>query len=59
MFVEKTTERPESVGVHSFMCGEPELLENLVDEINIDYEVNAECPYGDGESWEKIKKILI
>ena len=55
----KTTERPESVGVHSFMCGEPELLENLVDEINRDYEVNAECPYGDGESWEKIKKILI
>lgn len=54
----KTTERPESVGVHSFMCGEPELLENLVDEINRDYEVNAECPYGDGESWKRIKRFL-
>ena len=50
----KTTERPESIGTHSFMCGEPELLENLVDKINNDYEVNAECPYGDGKSWKKI-----
>lgn len=54
----KTTERPESVGVHSFMCGKPELLEKLVDEINIGYEVNAECPYGDGESWKRIKRFL-
>lgn len=50
----KTTERPESVGVHSFMCGEPEMLSDLVKEIMNNYEVNAECPYGDGKSWEKI-----
>ena len=55
----KTTERPESVGIHSFMCGEPELLEALVDKINENYEVNAECPYGDGKSWEKVTKSLI
>ena len=55
----KTTERPESVGIHSFMCGEPELLENLVDKINENYEVNAKCPYGDGKSWEKVTKSLI
>ena len=55
----KTTERPESVGVHSFMCGEPELLENLVEKINKNYEVDAECPYGDGNSWEKITKLLM
>ncbi len=50
----KTTERPESIGTHSFMCGEPELLESLVDKINENYDVNANCPYGDGNSWKKI-----
>ena len=55
----KTTERPESIGTHSFMCGEPELLENLVEEINRNFHVNAKCPYGDGDSWEKIYKILM
>jgi len=55
----KTTERPESIGIHSFMCGEPELLEDLVDKINEDYKVDAECPYGDGRSWEKVTKSLI
>ena len=54
----KITERPESIGTHSFMCGEPELLEKLVDEINDDYKVNAECPYGNGKSWEKIVDTL-
>jgi len=41
------------------MCGEPELLEDLVEEINKNYYVNAECPYGDGDSWVKITKLLI
>jgi len=50
----KTTERPESIGTHSFMCGEPETLEDLVDNINENYHVNAECPYGDGFAWKKI-----
>lgn len=50
----KTTERPESIGCHSFMCEEPNLLEKLVDKINEYYEVNAVCPYGNGKSWEKI-----
>lgn len=54
----KTTERPESVGTHSFMCPEPEELEKLVDEIVENYEVNAECPYGNGKSWEKINVCL-
>ena len=54
----KTTERPESIGTHSFMCGEPELLEDLVDNINDNYHVDAECPYGDGKSWEKILCIF-
>ena len=54
----KTTERPESIGTHSFMCGDPELLENLFQEINNNYYVNSECPYGNGKSWENIKNIL-
>jgi UDP-N-acetylglucosamine 2-epimerase (non-hydrolysing) len=54
----KTTERPESVGKHSFMCKEPELLKDLVDKINANYKVDVSCPYGDGKSWEKISDIF-
>jgi UDP-N-acetylglucosamine 2-epimerase (non-hydrolysing) len=54
----KTTERPESVGTHSFMCGDPDNLEGLVDEIMVKYEVNAECPYGNSNSWKNISIIL-
>ena len=54
----KTTERPESVGIHSFMCGNPDNLETLVDEINNNYEVNSSCPYGNGSSWKNIIKII-
>jgi UDP-N-acetylglucosamine 2-epimerase (non-hydrolysing) len=50
----KTTERPESIGVHSFMCEEPSKLEKLADVIMCDYKIDSECPYGDGNSWEKI-----
>ena len=54
----KTNDRPESIGTHSFMCGEPESLINLVSKINENYHVDAECPYGDGNSWKKIINIL-
>ncbi len=54
----KTTERSESIGIHSFMCGEPQLLEDLVDNINENYKVDAECPYGIGRSWQKIIILL-
>jgi UDP-N-acetylglucosamine 2-epimerase (non-hydrolysing) len=54
----KTTERPESVGIHSFMCETPDKLDSIVDEINNNYEVNAECPYGNGSSWESVSKYL-
>jgi UDP-N-acetylglucosamine 2-epimerase (non-hydrolysing) len=53
----KTTERPESVGIHSFMCSSPDELEGMVDEINCNYEVNALCPYGDGESWKNVVNL--
>lgn len=54
----KTTERPESVGIHSIMCYEPNMLSNIVKNVINNYEINADCPYGDGKSWEKIKNIL-
>lgn len=54
----KTTERPESVGIHSFMCESPDKLEELVNEIMVSYEVNALCPYGNGNSWKNNKNII-
>lgn len=54
----KTTERPESIGIHSFMCEEPNKLEKVLDGMIKNYIVNAECPYGDGRSWEKICECL-
>lgn len=55
----KTTERPESVGVHSFLCDEPAKLSTLVDDIMTNFEINAECPYGDGRSWKKIIDCIL
>lgn len=54
----QTTERPESVGIHSFMCEHPEKLERLVNVIYNDPVVCATCPYGDGNSWKLIKSLL-
>ena len=54
----QSTERPESLNMHSFICKEPEYLEQIVDTINNNYIVNIDCPYGDGNSWYKIKQIL-
>lgn len=54
----KTTERPESVGTHSVMCESPELLDKIVTNINENYEIDAICPYGDGNSWKYIINLL-
>ena len=54
----KTTERPESIGIHSFMCSEPMELESIVKKINNNYCVQSERPYGNGDSWGKIKNII-
>jgi UDP-N-acetylglucosamine 2-epimerase (non-hydrolysing) len=54
----KVTERPESLGLTSFLVNEPENLSELF-KIHIkDYIVDFESPYGDGKSSEKICKIL-
>lgn len=54
----KTSERPESIGIHSFMCEEPKKIELMINNIMENYEVKAECPYGDGRSWKKIGIIF-
>ncbi len=53
----KTTERPETINIHSYICAIPNKLENIVDDIMNDYEINESCPYGDGYSWKKIKLL--
>ena len=54
----KITERPESVGKHSFMCEEPKDLKGLFYSLKDNYEVDLECPYGDGRSSERIVNYL-
>jgi UDP-N-acetylglucosamine 2-epimerase (non-hydrolysing) len=55
----KTTERPEGIDTgHLYMCESPKELPLLFEIINKDYPVDSECPYGDGMSSNKIKKIL-
>lgn len=54
----KTTERPESIGTHSFMCNIPNELEKMVDDIMTNYQVDESCPYGNGDSWKNVLKIM-
>ena len=54
----KVTERPESVGIHSYLCKKPSELEALFNKHIDDYKIEEECPYGDGHSAEKIVEIL-
>ena len=49
----KTTERKESIGVHSFMCPN-----KIFNDLVYDYQVNAKCPYGDGKASEGVVKSL-
>lgn len=54
-----TTERPEGKSSgHLHMCPDPSGLSDLVDKINKNYYINSSCPYGDGNSSEKIVEIL-
>ena len=54
----KVTERQESLGVHSFLCGNPTELKEIFNNIKDDYVVSEPCPYGDGYSSKKIVNIL-
>jgi UDP-N-acetylglucosamine 2-epimerase (non-hydrolysing) len=54
----KNTERPEILNTFGYLCSKPELLEEQFNFINNNYKVNDICPFGDGNSWKKIKNIL-
>lgn len=54
----KTTERPESLGVHTHLCPKPNNLSSIVANIIVNYEVRTACPFGDGHASEKIMNIL-
>lgn len=54
-----TTERPEGKSSgHLHMCSVPYALPQLVDKINKNHYINSQCPYGEGNSSEKIVRIL-
>lgn len=50
----KTTERGEGLGSFFKLCEYPSQLPSLFNEFNNDYEINDECPFGQGDSAEKI-----
>jgi UDP-N-acetylglucosamine 2-epimerase len=54
----KITERPESVGLTSFMVSEPSKLEEIFSQHINNYEINIDSPFGDGYSSIKICDIL-
>jgi len=54
----QSTERPEILGTYGILCPIPESLSDIVDDVYNDYKIDAKCPYGEGDSWEKIGKIL-
>lgn len=53
------TERPEGINTgHLFLCETPSMLIKQFKLLINDYKINEECPYGDGNSSQKIKNIL-
>ena len=55
----ETTERPEGIGTgHLYLCNSPKLLSSLFVKLNNDYRIDSYCPYGDGQSSERLKRIL-
>lgn len=54
----KTTERPEALDNSSVLVGEPHVLKMWFQRYVNDYRVTGRCPFGDGNSTEKVIKIL-
>lgn len=54
----KVTERPESVGLTSFMVESPKDIKRMFDEHINDYKVDTKCPYGDGQASKRIVDIF-
>ena len=55
----ETTERPEGIGTgHLHLCKSPKDLKDLFGRLEENSYICKPCPYGDGRTAEKIKKIL-
>ena len=54
----KTTERVETIGKTSFLCTQPSDLNNIFKDLVENYESEFDCPFGDGQSSEKILLLL-
>jgi UDP-N-acetylglucosamine 2-epimerase (non-hydrolysing) len=54
----KTTERVEGLNTFSFLCKEPNELEELFSELLTSYKIDDICPYGNGNSSEAIYDII-
>ena len=52
------TERPEAIGLSTFMVSSPNDLISIFQFHHCDPEIDVECPFGDGHAAEKIMKIL-
>ena len=52
------TERPEALGQSTFMVKSPNYLLQAFKEHIDRYNINCECPFGDGKTAERIYKIL-
>ena len=55
----ETTERPEAIDTgHLYLCKSSKSLKDLFEKLINNYYINNICPYGDGHSSQKIKKII-
>lgn len=54
----KTTERPESLSLASFLCPNPKDLSNLFDKMLNMKIAKHQCPYGDGSAAREIVELL-
>lgn len=56
----ESTERPETLGIHSFLCPTPEELPALFRQVNANCIPDKHyCPYGQGNTSEEVVKILL
>lgn len=54
----KYTERAEGLNIYSFICDEPKKLNKIVEYFMSNYIIDEPCPYGDGNTAEKIYQII-
>lgn len=54
----KTTERVEGLNEFSYLCDNPSKLKNIVDYVMLNKKIDKTCPYGDGQSSQRIYNVI-